>query len=501
MSLLFPSLANTGRKYSEEDLLLLRQMSIVRARKSFWAFRRWMNPRMMVGWYQQEVAGHLQEFWRGLTAGEKPILAITSPPQHGKSEQVVDFVAWAIGMAATYPEECGVFEPMLGLRSVYGSFSERLGVRANLKIRRMVDSERYRAVFPGMRLPSGSENEVLSREFIEFPLSNSSFRNTTIGGAITGEGLDLGVVDDPIRGRKDASSPAIRETAWNWFTDDLFTRFSENAALLVILTRWNVDDPLGRLEQAHADGEFPNLKILKYEAIATEDEEHRKAGEPLFPEHKSLEFLMRRKSLMTEDSWESLYQQSPFIRSGGMFPIDKFAIQDYPPAKSDIVKSVRYWDKAGTKDGEGAETAGCLMHRLRDGSYVIESVVHGRWAELERERRIKATAEVDGYAVPVYVEQEPGSGGKDSVNATIRNLAGFTAERDLPSGDKAVRAEPYASQVQAGNVALVRGAWNRPFLEQHDHFPNGKLKDFVDASSGAFNKVCAGAFNLEELTK
>ena len=139
------------------------------------------------------------------------------------------------------------------------------------------------------------------------------------------------------------------------------------------------------------------------------------------------------------------------------------------------------------------------MHVLKNGRYVISSLVHGRWSYLEREQRIKSTAQADGYRTEVYVEQEPGSGGKESAERTVLGLAGFRAYADRPTGDKALRAEPYAAQVQAGNVLLVRGEWNRQFLEEHEYFPHGKLKDMVDSSSGAFNKLAGSAYNMEAL--
>ena len=122
-----------------------------------------------------------------------------------------------------------------------------------------------------------------------------------------------------------------------------------------------------------------------------------------------------------------------------------------------ILKSVRYWDKAGTEDG-GAFTAGALLHALRDKRYVIEHVVRGQWGALDREERIKFWAERDrANARPgtyeVVVEQEPGSGGKESAENTIRNLPGFKVAADKVTGSKEVRADPFAAQVQAATFS------------------------------------------------
>ena len=139
------------------------------------------------------------------------------------------------------------------------------------------------------------------------------------------------------------------------------------------------------------------------------------------------------------------------------------------------------------------------MYRLNSGEYVVADVHYGRWGALERESNIKMISEMDGYRVPIKVEQEPGSGGKESAESTIRNLAGMNILADRPSGDKSIRAEPFAAQVQGGNVWLVQSPWNREYMTELEQFPNGPTKDMVDASSGAFNSVVLAAYDMEAL--
>jgi predicted phage terminase large subunit-like protein len=202
----------------------------------------------------------------------------------------------------------------------------------------------------------------------------------------------------------------------------------------------------------------------------------------LFEEHKPLKFLLEQKKLMTLASWESEYQQHPMVPGGGMFPRDKLTcIQAFD--RGLILASVRYWDKAGTehRDGsQGAYTAGVLMHKLKNGLFVIEHVVRGHWGALERERKIEALAALDRKDIKgsyeIVIEQEPGSGGKESAEATLRALAGYRVFADRVTGSKVVRAEPFAAQVQAGNVFLLPGDWVRSFLDEAEVFPNGKLR-------------------------
>ena len=110
-------------------------------------------------------------------------------------------------------------------------------------------------------------------------------------------------------------------------------------------------------------------------------------------------------------------------------------------------------------------------------------------AAVGRERAIKQTAALDTVSTTIWIEQEPGSGGKESAESTVANLAGYVVRSERPSGDKTVRAEPLAVQVEAGNVRMLRGAWNKDFLDEIKLFPFSKYKDQTDAASGAFNKI------------
>ena len=446
--------------------LLLRD-----ARTDFWIYRQQMNPSLKPGWFQKDLAYKLQNFYERFVAGERPRLFIATPPQHGKSTSVLDFISWVAGRSP----DC---------RSIFASYSERLGTRANLRLQRTYDSHIYRMIFPETRISSTSSEGIRTREMLEYVKHEGYFRNTTIGGPITGESLDLGVVDDPVKNREEANSPTMREKLWSWYTDDFFTRFSEDSALLLIMTRWHIDDIAGRL--IDTDHGF---EVVKYKAIAEEDEDYRKEGEPLFPEHKSLKFLMERKALMVSTSWEALYQQSPVLADGDMIKAEKITIVDRIPGK--IKQTVRYWDKAGT-DGGGCFTAGVLMHRIDDGRFIIADVVRGQWSAGRREVVIKQCAVADREEAEVWIEQEPGSGGKESAENTVLNLAGHDIHVERVSGSKEIRAEPFAAQVENGNVLILKAEWTKAFLDEARLFPNGKYKDQIDAAGGAFNKMTLG---------
>ena len=118
----------------------------------------------------------------------------------------------------------------------------------------------------------------------------------------------------------------------------------------------------------------------------------------------------------------------------------------------------------------------------------VLDVVRGRWDAFTRERIIRQVAELDGKGVRIGMEQEPGSGGKESALNTIRNLAGFRVYAERATGSKIDRATPYASQVNGGFVAALKAPWTKAYLEEMKNFGElAKYKDQIDASSGAFN--------------
>ena len=272
---------------SEGDVQLIQEYCQARARKSFSAFRRWIRPDLIVGWWTRKLEEELQAFYQDYIAGNRPRLAILAPPQHGKSTIVNDFVAYVAGCNPA-------------TKIVYATYSDELGTRANVDLQRTILSESYRRIYPHTRV--SQQGWQRNQSLIEFVGAKGSFRNTTVSGAVTGFQLQLGIIDDPTKGRQEAGSKQMRDRVWNWFTDDFLARFSDNGALLVIMTRWHVDDLLGRLEKRS-----PGLKVLRYSAIAEHDEEHRVRGEPLFPELKPLDFLEQQRKHLTEASWQSLY--------------------------------------------------------------------------------------------------------------------------------------------------------------------------------------------------
>ena len=302
------------------------------------------------------------------------------------------------------------------------------------------------------------------------------------------------IVDDPINPEQAASEKELMN-ANRWLEQTLPTRKVDKAvtATVMIMQRLHQDDPTGHILKKKA-------KRINHICLPGEIKNYGKYVNP--PELKSMyvdelldpvrldwNILGELMADLGQYGYAGQIGQNPTPPGGGMFKVDHFQTINVMPSPIQIEQTVRYWDKAGTADG-GAYTTGVKLSRLRGNRFLVEDVKRGRWATEERERIIKETAVTDGQSVTIMVEQEPGSGGKESAENTIRNLAGFSVYADLPRGDKVYRADPFSVQVNNGNVMLLMGEWNHAYIEEFRFFPFGAFKDQIDSSSASFNYLC-----------
>lgn len=391
---------------------------------------------------------------------------IFMPPRHTKTETVT--VRYS-----TYRLEN---DPKMNI--ILGSYNQHLANRFSRKIKRIAET----------RIPLSKERNAVEEWETA---AGGGFRAVGVGGGITGFGGNLIMIDDPVKSREEADSETFRNKCWDWFNDDLYTRLEPDAAMILTMTRWHEDDLAGRLLNEMNDG-GEQWEIVQLAAIAEEgDPMGRKIGEPLCPDRYDLEALERIRQ-RGERSFEALYQQRPTAKSGSFFHVDKLEIVPAAPVNG---RRARGWDKAGTEGG-GDYTAGIKMCKGDDGLFYIEDVQRGQWNTATRDRNIRQTAELDGISVKQIGEQEPGSGGLESAQNFIRLLSGFSVTTERSTANKQERADPFSSQLNAGNVRVVKGDWNRAFIEELRQFPQGRHDDQVDAASLAFN-LLNGTFTMQ----
>ena len=427
-------------------------------------------------WHVDAVVEHLE----AITNGQITDLVINIPPGMMKSLTVSVF--WPVWEWISYP----------ATRWLFSSYAQDLSTRDAVKSRRIIQSPWFRERWGDCFQLTGDQN-VKTR----YENDQTGFRlATSVGGIGTGERGDRIVADDP-HNVKEGESEVKRQGVVLWWSEVMSTRKNDpqRSARVVIMQRVHEEDVTAWC-LVHG---FEHLCLpMEYEgenrtvtSLGWQDPRHTE-GELLFAKLFPRQSVEKMKSELLEYGTASQFQQRPTPRYGSFFSSLWFKdnIVDACPIP---MQRVRYWDKAGTA-GAGHYTAGVLMGwDPRSRAFFIEDIVRGQWEAPDREAIIKATAQADKEKhglVTTWIEQEPGSGGKESAQATVRNLIGHTAYAEPVTGDKFARATPLAAQAKVGNVKVQRAAWNEAFFRELDAAgPGAKYLDQMDAAAGAFNKL------------
>lgn len=410
-------------------------------------------------------------------------LIINIPPGTSKSSICsVMFPAW-------------IWTRMPRARSICGSYAHTLAMNLSRLCRMVVKDEDYLAMFQNVKLSIDQDTKG------HFANTQGGMRYCAgIGGSVTGYHGHFLIIDDPLDPNAAISALEL-DTANKWMTETLPTRKVDKSVtpLILIMQRLHQNDPTGLLlERERARLSSSEAVPIRHICLPAEVSDMVKPStlkeryidgllDPLRLSQKHLADF--RPPNLSEFAYSGQFEQTPVPRGGGMFKTGKLLTAE-PPVWRKFREIVRYWDKAGTGGG-GCFTVGCLLGEDFLGRFWILDIVRGQWEAAEREQTIKQTTEMDAAMIQrchyrVGVEQEPGSGGKESAQATVVKLKGHTVYVDRPTGDKTLRADPFASQINADNVRMKAGDWNHLYIEELRFFPFSKYKDQVDASSGAF---------------
>lgn len=391
----------------------------------------------------------------------------------------------SLSVGVFWPTWVWTWDP--AVRWIYASYKEQLATRDCLKARRLIQDPWYQARFGAKVQLTSDQNEKR-----RYDNSETGYRIAMGVGGGTGEGADVGVADDP-HNIKEGESEAERGNVLTWWDEVMSTRLTRK---VVVMQRLHEQDLTGHLL---AQGGYEHLCLpAEWEGktcvtVLGKQDPRRQVNELLWPQRFDRTWIDKRKRELGAYGTAGQFQQRPTARGGGQFDRGDFATVDASPRQA---IRVRYWDKAGTQDG-GKYTAGVRLAYWA-GVATIEDVVRGQWGAASREAIIKQTAEADARlfgvgAVATFVEQEPGSGGKESAEATIKNLGGHSVYADRPTGDKFTRAKPLAAAAEAHNVKVRRGDWTEDFLRELDAAgPGAANLDQMDAAAGAFNKAALG---------
>lgn len=325
--------------------------------------------------------------------------------------------------------------------------------------------------------------------------AQSNWETTAGGGMITGGvtgpfegyGLNLAIVDDPIKNAAQVRSRENRDLLWEWWEETFSDRFEPDAVVIFLMARWHPDDIIGRLKTEES-GQWEVLTLPAECEDAESDPLGREVGEPLWPWRWPAERLAEKKK--RKRSWAARWQMRPVEAAGGIFEREWFeVVGDYPRE----AKQIRWWDKASTAKSEREEASHTAGARLayRDGIYWLIHMARFQATPRGNERLIRQQADLDGVSVPVGLWQDPGQAGKsDADHYRRRVLPGFDVRTERPTGSKTTYASAWASAAEAGNFKIVRGDWNEDFLEEVEEFSSDDDEaDQIDGVSGAVQEL------------
>lgn len=459
------------QRAAAQELLRRRQ-----ARRSIESFAAYVNPVYQVNWHHRVLCQYLDRF----ATGEIRRLMVFMPPQHGKSELVSRLLpAFLFGC-----------DP--DAKVIAASYAAELIQGMNRDVQRVMEGDRYRALFPATELNSKNIRTVSgswlrNNDIFEVIGRRGQYRCAGVGGGLTGFPADIALIDDPYKDYREAVSPTVRRAVFEWYTSTLLSRTHNDSRICLTVTRWHHEDLAGELLRREGD----RWVVVRLPALCEDPDapdEQRALGEALWPERFNQENLLEKKRL-NPFQFEALYQQNPRPREGGMFKRSWFEVVGAVPAGA---RYVRAWDKAAT-EGAGDWTVGVLMAYSAGITYICD-VVRGRWDSGERDRIIRQTAVIDAERYQDYCidgPQDPGQAGKVDAAAFVKLLNGFSVHVSPESGSKELRADPVASQASAGNVKLVAGGWVEEYIEEFAQFPDG-ADDQVDATSRGFRRLALG---------
>lgn len=427
----------------DEDLPLTNQL----CKNSLTAFASSIIPGY-------EFPPHLLELCRYLKdveQGKCPRLMISCPPRHGKSLLVCQlFSAWYMGKR---PKD----------EVVVATYGHRLTRRFSRSIKGLLMSKRYAEIFPESLLSSGGKdvNEMHN-------LSGGTLFASSIGGALSGVGADLLIIDDPYKGRAEAESESHVDATNDWYASVAFTRLSPGGSIVLVGTRWTERD-LHAFAEEHQPGVWTRVN---FPALSDR-------GDALWPERFSKNRLIEIRQVLGEYDFEALYQGRPAPRKGGLIRVDKIARPTSVPRCTRRVVSID-----GAWGGEKGDWSVMSEWGFAEGMLVMLDL----WREKVGFRELKQAALqwwqqknpecilIENHASGIALLQE------------LRREKRVNVRPVNPTTDKLNRARPFAAAVECDRIAIPANApWAHEALHEFRCFPSGRHDDIVDSTTQAYD--------------
>jgi predicted phage terminase large subunit-like protein len=457
-----------------ERLRLELRLSLLEARDKataeFLDFCKYVWPEIIIGEHHRRIAAALDR----VVAGKCKRLMIAMPPRHGKSQMgSYLFPAYLMGKL---PQS----------KLIVGSHTAELAQRFGRMIRNLVEDERYMELFPDTKL---SVDSKAAGRWNTSQGGEAFFIGK--GGAMTGRGGDIIILDD-ILDEQDAISDTAMENTWEWYTSGPRQRLQPNGSIIIINTRWKTDDLSGRLLRQQGQLKSDQWEILEFPAILP-------SGNPLWPEYWELEELEKVKMSIGLKKWNAQWQQQPTNDDGAILKRDwwrKWKLEE-PPMCSYIIQTYdTAYSKKETADFSVIATWGVFTPSADSGpNLILLSVRKGRWDFPELKRIAKDEYQ---YWQPDNVLIEAKATGTP-LQHEMRKM-GIPVTMYSPGGrrtgqDKVSRANAVAPILESGMVWYPEDEeFAQELVEECAAFPNGSHDDQVDATIMALMRFRQGNF-------
>ena len=425
-------------------------------------FRARKGTNLKENWHQRAICDALEK----VVLGKTKRLIINIPPRSGKTEiAVVNFIAWATGI---YPDS----------EWIHASYSKRLATNNAYGVREVMRHEVYQEIFPWVKIRDDSSAKDEFRTNCGGVIYATGSEGSITGrgaGGMSGRFQGAIVIDDPHK-PGEANSDIMRQNVIDWFSTTMESRKnSQETPIILIKQRLHESDLSGWLINGGNGEEWETV------IIPAINEDGTSFWERQFP----LEMLERLEK-SNPYVFAGQYMQEPSPKTGGHFEPSKIEIVDALPKG---LRFIRSWDLASTIKKTSDYTSSTKLAIDKDGVTWIAEVDRFKGTPDIVENTILMKAKLDKKETFISIPQDPGQAGVAQKANMSKKLNGYSFEFTPESGDKVSRSSPFAAQVNAGNVRMLKGDWNGEFLSELKMFPRGSHDDQVDSTSRAYNKA------------
>lgn len=473
-----PSILPLLNQAEQERLLAeLEKLGELRTRKlaqeKFMIFVREVWPTFISGRHHAKMASAFER----VASGELKRLIINMPPRHTKSEFASYLLpAWFLGK---YPDK----------KVIQTSHTAELAVGFGRKVRNLVDKDEYKRIFPGVALQTDSK--AAGRWATN---KGGDYFAIGVGGAVTGKGADLLVIDDPHSEQEAAlaeNSPEIYDKTYEWYTSGPRQRLQPGGSIIIVATRWAKRDLVGQVLKASVQRGGDDWEVIEFPAIM-------ESGDPLWPEFWSLTELQALKRELPNSKWMSQYQQNPTSETSAIVKREWWQLWDKEePPKCEF--TLMAWDTAFEKTQRADYSAlthwGVFYKEDDAGLMQTNIILLNAFRERMEFPRLKKVA------LEQYKEWEPDSiiiEKKASGAPLIYELRamGIPVQEFTPTrgNDKITRLNAVSDLFASGKVWAPGNHWAEEVIDEVASFPAGEHDDYVDSVSLALMRFRKGGF-------